>query len=391
VRRTTSCGSAQGGRHVRWRSKPSLRVRRDHRHARTDGDQEEPGPLRAIARAPFVLIRRSARIVGRLYDAVEVDRCKNGALLRSLRIAMHSNKGGANKGGADGFPPAPVLQNGDVLEKASSNVLGGCADPAVITSRSSHDKFKRTMSDIQEDFSLLPTALADLETRISSRRFARYRRAANNDTQLAFRLYRWNLLISQAFYWPLGLYEIAFRNAVDAAFRTAYGEDWLLYPERVPTMQKYAKSAIKAARRKARDNYGNKLSPLKDTLATDFPFEINGQVQHDWVLSRMNLETWNSLLTDSYALSPWKKYLHVAFPNIPSYVDRAYIYDSAEHVRTLRNRIFHHEPIFHRPLRDDVLRLCQMMEWMCGSTHWLACTRTEIHDLLNKKPIPDER
>ena len=47
---------------------------------------------------------------------------------------------------------------------------------------------------------------------------------------------------------------------------------------------------------------------------------------------------------------------------------RAEIYDDLEHVRLLRNRIAHHEPIFRRQLRDDLNKVTDLIRFRCATT-----------------------
>ncbi|MBP9035013.1 MAG: hypothetical protein KBG29_14020, partial [Pseudomonadales bacterium] len=67
---------------------------------------------------------------------------------------------------------------------------------------------------------------------------------------------------------------------------------------------------------------------------------------------------------------------------------RLQIYNELEQIRTLRNRIAHHEPIFARNLADDfqkitdliALRCAVTADWMVNNQHALA--------LINTRPAP---
>mgnify|MGYP000235145701 CR=1 FL=1 len=56
-----------------------------------------------------------------------------------------------------------------------------------------------------------------------------------------------------------------------------------------------------------------------------------------------------------------------------------------EHIRRLRNRVAHHEPVFYRDLIGDYERMEEVVRWRCPHTAgWLRRTQavTELFDAM---------
>jgi hypothetical protein len=55
---------------------------------------------------------------------------------------------------------------------------------------------------------------------------------------------------------------------------------------------------------------------------------------------------------------------------------RTEVHDDLEHVRLLRNRIAHHEPIFKRKLHDDLDKALGLIRFRCATTAtWMIGTQ----------------
>ncbi len=62
----------------------------------------------------------------------------------------------------------------------------------------------------------------------------------------------------------------------------------------------------------------------------------------------------------------WRKALYKAFPH--SRKSRAETHSPLDYLRTFRNRIAHHEPIFNRPLEADFRSILEVSGWICPKT-----------------------
>ncbi len=63
---------------------------------------------------------------------------------------------------------------------------------------------------------------------LSQSRFNVYLREANQDPDLAFRLYRWNMLLAEIFLMPCHLLEVGLRNGVSRKMWARFGAEWPL-------------------------------------------------------------------------------------------------------------------------------------------------------------------
>jgi len=78
-------------------------------------------------------------------------------------------------------------------------------------------------------------------------------------------------------------------------------------------------------------------------------------VTHGKVVAELTFGFWWSLLADEYNRSLWQPFLRFAFDGP---VRRRRLHAELDALRTLRNRIAHHEPIHRRDLAADFARLC---------------------------------
>src|SRR5438128_2525706 len=179
--------------------------------------------------------------------------------------------------------------------------------------------------------------LISLPAVLSQPRFDTYLRASSGNIMMGLRLYHWNAQISAAFLFPLHIFEICVRNAVANAAETAYNPQWpwapafqLSLPDPRPPLFSPRREITQAAARHA--TTGKVIADLK------FAF-------------------WVSVFTARHHGRLWHFYLGREFPHFSSGMTsataRRRIYQVADQVRGLRNRIAHHEPIFARDLVGD--------------------------------------
>lgn len=74
---------------------------------------------------------------------------------------------------------------------------------------------------------------------------------------------------------------------------------------------------------------------------------------------------WVSLLGPRglHKMRLWRPVLHKAFPN--ARLSRQAVHQPLDRLRTLQNRITHHEPILQRQLADDDRNILQVLTWIC--------------------------
>lgn len=207
---------------------------------------------------------------------------------------------------------------------------------------------------------------------LSPERLATYEAATKGDTERALRLYTWNTAVSAAFYGPLQGLEVALRNAMHRELSAAYGQCW--YDNPACGFDSGTLGRIDAAKSALRRN----------RYAVDPPH----------VVAELSFGFWVSLLGKggrgrapdtgkrNYDMTLWRKALYKAFPN--SRRSRAETHRPLDYLRTFRNRIAHHEPIFNRHLEADYQSILEVTGWICPSTSdWIA-HHSRVEDLLKQ-------
>lgn len=187
----------------------------------------------------------------------------------------------------------------------------------------------------------------------------------------ALNLYIWNAQISGAFLTPLHICEVVLRNAVADAVEQLYGARWPWAPgfeQSLPT---------------PRAGY----NPRQDLFNGRRNAHSVGKV-----IPELKFMFWQSMFTRRHDVRLWKPYLRGVLPGLdatkPIADLRKEIYDDLEHVRLLRNRIAHHEPIFTRNLPDDLQRIYRLIGLRSQeATAWVMLHHdAQLQALLQAKP-----
>lgn len=182
---------------------------------------------------------------------------------------------------------------------------------------------------------------------ISEDRLSTYLNVQNGDIKSALELYLKNIEYSASLFVPLQGLEVALRNSLNDVICVHYDKaDWF---DDIP-LNDGAKKIIKRARKTAQKN------------------RENARISH--VVAELPLGFWLSMLNKSYHQSLWIPFLHKAFPEAKK--ARSEIHERLDHIRTLRNRIAHHEPIFKRHLEQDYQSIIEVLSWICPETaEWI--------------------
>jgi hypothetical protein len=243
---------------------------------------------------------------------------------------------------------------------------------------------------------------------LSAARFETYLRASAGDRAGALHLYAWNAEVSAAFSPPLQIAEVAIRNAIAEALERSYKTSaWhesktfaadLKDPEigfsprkDLTTARKTAERQIRAVlvreQKKAESDAGRrkKFQPKLQAAAVVVPV---GKV-----IAELRFAFWVSLLTASHQERLWDDQLRSAFPYLPGAAGdhagvsaaRKILHDDVDAIRTLRNRIAHHEPVQRYRLPDEVRRIIRVVGWRCPVTaRWLE-REQKVSSLLLQK------
>jgi len=219
-------------------------------------------------------------------------------------------------------------------------------------------------------FPLNSTILNALEVSLSPERLATYLTAAGKDQEKALHLYTWNTAVSAAFYGPLQGLEVALRNAMHRELARVHGQDW--YDQPRCQLDAGACERVDAAKRDLqRGNYPIDPPHVVAALAFGFWVSLLGRGGRLPILrsSRAN-----------YDMTLWRPALFRAFPNARK--PRADVHRPLDYLRTLRNRIAHHEPIFSRHLAADHTSILEVAGWICPSTREWIAHHSRVMDIL---------
>lgn len=191
---------------------------------------------------------------------------------------------------------------------------------------------------------------------------------ATANKQEAIALYLWNVALSETLYAPMHFFEVALRNATHQALSAHFGNNprWFMDMTILTEVrhQRQVQDAIVELRKKNKGHFmGQETDP-------SFPKEPQR------VVAELSLGFWINLFSNPYTTTLVSAIAPVVFPNGPSEVVRGkrqdIIYPRLREVLDLRNRVFHHEPIYHwtfvtgdTSLTERHRRLCEIISWMC--------------------------
>ena len=184
---------------------------------------------------------------------------------------------------------------------------------------------------------------------ISPERLGTYLSAAGHDLQRALSLYLWNAEIGAAFHLPIQTFEIALRNKIDQELRSRFISRWMCDPEFLSHISFKSRQAIRGAQAR-----------------------IPGSMSHSQIMANISLGFWVSLLKHERL-------------ELKVFTETSGVSIAAE-ISFLRNRIFHHEPIFKRDLLADYGLIMKLLYQLCPATHNWIRPHCRVPALVRQKP-----
>lgn len=104
------------------------------------------------------------------------------------------------------------------------------------------------------------------------------------------------------------------------------------------------------------------------------------------IISDLSAGFWVSQLSKSYEIAHvWRKNLLPVFPNDSS-LDRPKAWAICDDMLALRNRIAHHEPIFHLPLDQRYEDLGRIVAALCPGTSAFAEAHSGFRTVWHARP-----
>ena len=212
-----------------------------------------------------------------------------------------------------------------------------------------------------KEFILSNDILIALTASLSPERFATYQNAIGGDRERAMRLYTWNTGVSAAFYGPLQGLEVALRNAMHRELAKRYGADW--YDNPACALDSHTLNRIDKAKNSLKRG-GYPVDPPHLVAELSFGFWVS-------MLGPGGRGSPPGTRKSNYEMTLWRPALHKAFPHVR--IGRAAAHRPLDFLRTFRNRIAHHEPIFDRHLKADYDSILAIAGWICPNTReWIA-------------------
>ena len=181
-----------------------------------------------------------------------------------------------------------------------------------------------------------------LETTLSRERLGKYLDATKQDLDRALKLYEANTKIAESFYTPLQCLEVCLRNSIDVQLTRTYGGFW--FDNSAVSLNPDSRNSLNEARR-------GLSSPTQGKIVAELKFAF-----------------WVALLGRGYDATIWRKSLHHAFRGDNRGKRRSDVHGRFNAIRRFRNRIAHHEPVFHRPCDQTHKEILEALGWMCPQT-----------------------
>ena len=194
---------------------------------------------------------------------------------------------------------------------------------------------------------------------LSKKRLESYFKNSSEEISVALSRYLWNIALSESLYPSLNVLEIALRNELFTKLSQQFGKEWLFYEE----------SAF------FRKDEQRKITQAKSLFKTS-----KQKIEPERLVPELNFGFWTGLFNGYYEMHIWRimfssRANQRIFPFLPRRIrTRNALSKKINHIRKLRNRIFHHEPIWHKEdLAQTHLDILETVYWispeLCSFLH----------------------
>lgn len=109
-----------------------------------------------------------------------------------------------------------------------------------------------------------------------------------------------------------------------------YGRDWWQEPAFLTTAEDRRADDIEAVRRRVK--------------------HTGKGITTDRIVGGLSFGFWVAMLSSHYNIAVWSRQLRTSLLSLPAGITRKALHQEVEAIAVLRNRIWHHEPIFKRNL-----------------------------------------
>ncbi len=185
---------------------------------------------------------------------------------------------------------------------------------------------------------------------LSEDRIQTYLDICEGDCAKAIYLYELNTAVSEALYAPIQLLEITLRNSFHRVLSEAFGECWYDIPGVLTDIFQIRKV------------FDAKIDLVK----------YRKPITPGRVVSSLTFGFWTSLLGAGSHDRLWVPHLHKAFKNSSPAPTIKAVNKVLTPLRTLRNRVAHHEPVLHWNLAKHHNQMIEVTRWLStDAAEWL--------------------
>lgn len=180
---------------------------------------------------------------------------------------------------------------------------------------------------------------------LSHDRLEGYRVSSNDDDTILLTRCAWNIALSEALYPALHGLEIGLRNTLHNAISEYWGNP-LWFEAAIPGLAQEELVKVEVAK--------------QELQKARKPIEAGRMV------AELAFGFWTGLLNARYERIFWPRLLRTAFPAMPNSIrTRKQLSTRLNEIRRLRNRVFHHEPIWYlRGLAQQHSELLETLHWI---------------------------
>ena len=191
-----------------------------------------------------------------------------------------------------------------------------------------------------------PAIDAALLRALSAPRLGRYLADSGDILDAAISLYERNARISEAFHLPLQGLEVCLRNHINEQLAGKYGSNWYRTTA-APLTQATIEKLDKA------------MNDLRDRHVP---------INQGAVVAELNFGFWVTLLGRTYARSLWPPLLSRVFLQGGRRMSWQAVHGRMNDLRNFRNRVAHHEPIYHLNPAAVHAEIIEAVAWICPDT-----------------------
>ncbi|HEX20056.1 MAG TPA: hypothetical protein ENG78_04465 [Acidiferrobacteraceae bacterium] len=185
-----------------------------------------------------------------------------------------------------------------------------------------------------------------LKKAISHERLDAYIQRGTDGSDLnLFAHYAWNIALCESLYPALQALEVSLRNSLhDAAVETFNSDSWFDDPRLI--------------------SHPNELESIKK--AKDILRIHNKPLESGRIVAELQFGFWTSLFDRRYEQVLWPKLIKKVVPSMPKRLrTRRNLSKRFNRIRHIRNRVFHHEPIWYwTDLKQQHAGLLETISWI---------------------------